>query len=72
MTKINRIFDFLRYPEEEDYVLIIDEEKKCALKLIIDLLDDSPVQDIPKWKAQDIWFKHEQEIRREGGFMQDD
>jgi tRNA (Thr-GGU) A37 N-methylase len=59
--------EFFRiYAPNSDFVEVGEQ------KYIIDLLDDSPVMDIEKWINQDVWLRHEQEIKKEGGFMNDE
>jgi tRNA (Thr-GGU) A37 N-methylase len=64
MTKNREFFGI--YPLNLDFVEVGEQ------KYIIDLLDDSPVMDIEKWINQDVWLRHEQEIKKEGGFMEDE
>lgn len=68
MGRIERTFNFT---EEDEFVIFIDEKNKTVQKWIIKWLDDSPMQDLVKWHQEDVWERHEQEIKREGGFMDD-
>lgn len=61
--------------EKEYDVICLDHlllflDKKMAY--IIDLLDDSPLCDPEKWMREEVWMRHEREIRAEGGFMDDE